>query len=176
MRATPTDTAPATAFPRPPTHSSVPSLLSALQNEYDAMVFETLALKKQHDAVRQELAHALYTNDASMRVIARLMKERDEAREALASVHRSLGVPTDDVEMSAAGALPDDTVASIEAKASECVYVGGADTDSRASGARASRTAHPRATRRRPARHSWRLLQRSRLCTMRRRRALRRWM
>lgn len=59
----------------------MPSLLVALQNEYDAMIFETLALKKQYDAVRQDLAHALYTNDASTRVIARLMKERDEARE-----------------------------------------------------------------------------------------------
>ena len=37
--------APRTAFPRPPTHSSVPSLLGALQNEYDAMVFETLELR-----------------------------------------------------------------------------------------------------------------------------------
>ena len=59
----------------------------ALQNEYDAIVFETLELRKQYDTVRQDLANALYTNDASMRVIARLMKERDEAREALSSVH-----------------------------------------------------------------------------------------
>ena len=91
--------APRTAFPRPPTHSSVPSLLGALQNEYDAMVFETLELRKQYDAVRQDLAHALYTNDASMRVIARLMKERDDAREALASVHASLGGASGDVDM-----------------------------------------------------------------------------
>ena len=38
---------PRIAFPRPPTHSSVPSLLTALQNEYDAMVYETVALRKQ---------------------------------------------------------------------------------------------------------------------------------
>lgn len=85
---------PRIAFPRPPTHSSVPSLLTALQNEYDAMVYETVALRKQYDSVRQDLANALYTNDASMRVIARLMKERNDAREALASIHTSLGMPT----------------------------------------------------------------------------------
>lgn len=117
--------APRTAFPRPPTHSSVPSLLGALQNEYDAMVFETLELRKQYDAVRQDLAHALYTNDASMRVIARLMKERDDAREALASVHASLGGASGDVDMtheeapaSAGGlTLPADAAAAIDAAA-----------------------------------------------------------
>ena len=79
----------------------------ALQNEYDAIVFETLELRKQYDTVRQDLANALYTNDASMRVIARLMKERDEAREALSSVQTSLGMPSssgahEDVEMTQA--------------------------------------------------------------------------
>jgi len=90
------------------------------------MVFETLELRKQYDAVRQDLAHALYTNDASMRVIARLMKERDDAREALASVHASLGgaSASGDVDMAhdeappAPGAtLPDDVAAAIDATA-----------------------------------------------------------
>ncbi|WFD42737.1 RING-type E3 ubiquitin transferase [Malassezia psittaci] len=93
---------PHTAFPRPPSHTSIPSLLVSLQNEYDAMVFESLALKKQYDSVRQDLAHALYTNDASTRVIARLLKERNEARDALANVHASLGMSSQqdqDVDM-----------------------------------------------------------------------------
>lgn len=64
-------------------------------------------MRKQYDTLRQDLANALYTNDASMRVIARLMKERDEAREALSSVHTSLGMPSssgthEDVEMTQA--------------------------------------------------------------------------
>ncbi|WFD29207.1 Phosphoinositide phosphatase sac1 [Malassezia sp. CBS 17886] len=105
--------APKTAFPKPPSHSSVPSLLMSLQNEYDAIVFEMFSLKKQYDSVRQDLAHALYTNDASMRVIARLIKERDEAREALGSVHQNLsataaadGAPND-VDMDTGSAAPD---------------------------------------------------------------------
>lgn len=109
-----------TAFPRPPTHSSVPSLLAALQNEYDAVMLEMLTLKQQYDGVRQELAHALYTNDASMRVIARLMKERDEAREGLASVHTTLGAPQTDVDMAPAepqSSVPLATAASIDALA-----------------------------------------------------------
>ncbi|WFD33857.1 RING-type E3 ubiquitin transferase [Malassezia cuniculi] len=116
---------PRTAFPRPPSHTSVPSLLTALQNEYDAVMLEMLTLKQQYDDVRQELAHALYTNDASMRVIARLMKERDEARESLASVHTTLGAAASgpsDVDMASAEDVPQESVplataASIDALA-----------------------------------------------------------
>lgn len=84
-------------------------------------MLEMLTLKKQYDNVRQELAHALYTNDASMRVIARLMKERDEAREGLASVHTTLGAPSD-VDMAPAEPAPQNSVplataASIDALA-----------------------------------------------------------
>ncbi len=76
-----TCTDPKVAAPRPPQFTSIPSLLTSLQNEYDSILFETLALKKQYDAVRQELASALYSNDAANRVIARLLRERDEARQ-----------------------------------------------------------------------------------------------
>lgn len=66
---------------RPPSHSSLPSLLSTLQSEYDSLILETYALKRNYDSVRQELAHALYANDAANRVVARLIGERDGARE-----------------------------------------------------------------------------------------------
>ena len=69
------------APPRPPTYSSIPALLTALQNEWDALVLETFTLKQQYNSTRQELSYALYSQDAASRVIARLMRERDAARE-----------------------------------------------------------------------------------------------
>ena len=43
-------------------------------------MLETFNLKTQFHTTQQELANALYENDAAKRVIARLIKERDEAR------------------------------------------------------------------------------------------------
>ncbi|KAI0274880.1 WD40 repeat-like protein [Gloeopeniophorella convolvens] len=108
--------------PRPPTHSSIPALLTALQNEWDALVLETFTLKQQYNSTRQELSYALYSQDAASRVIARLMRERDAAREALANVQASMGIsaaPSGDVEMAeqsapAGNALPEKVIADIE--------------------------------------------------------------
>lgn len=88
-----THTAPAqpTAPPRAPTFTSVPSLLHTLQQEWDATMLECLELRRQSAELRQELSHALYKEDAAGRVLARVMRERDEAREALASVTATLG-------------------------------------------------------------------------------------
>lgn len=72
--------------PRPPAASSIPNLLLSLQNEWDSVMLETYQLKQQYHNARQELSNALYENDAAKRVIARLIRERDEARTALASV------------------------------------------------------------------------------------------
>ncbi|KAH9968736.1 WD40 repeat-like protein [Russula dissimulans] len=113
---------PGAAAPRPPTHSSIPSLLIALQNEWDTLVLETFTLKQQYNSTRQELSYALYSQDAASRVIARLMRERDAAREALANVQASMGIsstPSADVEMSdqtasTDNALPEKVIAEID--------------------------------------------------------------
>ena len=74
-------TAPNTAAPRPPTHTSIPALLHLFQNEWDALVLGTHTLEQKYNATRQELSYALYAQDAASRVIARLLRERDAARE-----------------------------------------------------------------------------------------------
>lgn len=74
---------PKTAPPRPPNATSIPALLQTLQNEWDATMLETFALRQQYNSLRQELSYALYAQDAAQRVVARLIKERDAARECV---------------------------------------------------------------------------------------------
>lgn len=111
---------PSTLPPRPANQTSIPSLLTALQSEYDAIMLESLEIKKAFQSSRQELANALYREDAATRVIARIMKERDEARQALSSIQSSIGfqapaqeAPAEDVEMAPEGALPAEVEATI---------------------------------------------------------------
>ena len=75
-----------TVAPRPPTLTSIPSLLSTLQREWDALSVETFKIKQELVQTRQQLATALYQHDAAVRVIATLQRDRDMAREALSHV------------------------------------------------------------------------------------------
>lgn len=78
--------------PRPPTLTSIPSLLSVFQEEWDALALETFTLQQTLAQTRRELSAALYQHDAAVRVIARVTHERDEARKALSNV--SVGATT----------------------------------------------------------------------------------
>ncbi|KAL4998678.1 WD40-repeat-containing domain protein [Aspergillus recurvatus] len=104
------------ARPRPPTLTSIPSLLSVFQEEWDALALETYTLRQTLAQTRQELSAALYQHDAAVRVIARLTKERDEARDALSKVTvgaRSSGAAGDAMQVDSAG-LPDEVLARVE--------------------------------------------------------------
>ena len=48
-------------------------------------MLETFTMKQQYNSVRQELSYALYAQDAATRVVARVIRERDAAREFVSS-------------------------------------------------------------------------------------------
>lgn len=105
-----------TVRPRPPTLTSIPSLLGVFQEEWDALALETYTLKQNLAQTRQELSTALYQHDAAVRVIARLTRERDEAREALSKVSiGSRAGPTngDAMQVDSTG-LPEALIAKVD--------------------------------------------------------------
>ncbi|KAH9886170.1 Prp19-domain-containing protein [Xylariomycetidae sp. FL2044] len=101
--------------PRPPTLTSIPALLSTFQNEWDALALETYNLKEHLSRTREELATALYQHDAAVRVIARLTKERDEARDALSKVTVSATGPSNGDAMAVdVETLPEELAARVD--------------------------------------------------------------
>lgn len=116
--------------PRPPTLTSIPALLSTFQNEWDALALETYKLKQQLSQTREELATALYQHDAAVRVIARLTKERDEARAALSRVTVTAGAGGTGAGAAANGdamavdneALPEDLAGKVDETQKKYAY------------------------------------------------------
>ena len=101
--------------PRPPTLTSIPSLLTTFQNEWDALALESFKLRQQLNQTRQELTTALYQQDAAVRVIAKLTRERDEARDALSKVTVGAGASNGDAMQIDSQGLPEDLAAKVDA-------------------------------------------------------------
>lgn len=103
--------------PRPPTLTSIPSLLNVFQEEWDALALEAYTLRQTLSQTRQELSTALYQHDAAVRVVARLTKERDEARDALSKVtvgaSRTAGAGDEAMQVDSTG-IPEAVLARIE--------------------------------------------------------------
>ena len=60
--------------------ASLPSMLDAFRGEWDAVVLESHTLRSQLLDTRQQLSVALYEKDAARRVIANLLKEREDLK------------------------------------------------------------------------------------------------
>ena len=79
------------SMPRNVNSVSIPGMLSEFQNDWDQLLVETSLLRKEYDDTRKELAHSMYQNDASTRVIANLLRERDSTREELTKYQNEFG-------------------------------------------------------------------------------------
>lgn len=66
--------------PRATAHASIPGLLQTFHDEYDALMLELFETRKRLGESERELASMAYQVDAANRTVARLVKERDEAR------------------------------------------------------------------------------------------------
>ncbi|KAL9642579.1 hypothetical protein ABK040_011144 [Willaertia magna] len=104
--------------PKPSTtnHISIPQLLSSLQNEYEAICLETFTLQQNLQQTKKDLSNSLYQHDAACRVIARIMKERDNLKENLKKNIESTNKEEEDAEMNSAE-LSEDILQKIGATA-----------------------------------------------------------
>ncbi|KAG2379351.1 hypothetical protein C9374_007490 [Naegleria lovaniensis] len=100
--------------PNLPAVASIPSMLQMFQNEWDALMLETFTLKQQLDKSRKELSHSLYQHDAACRVIARVMKERDDAKNTL---RKHQNTDMEDEESLVGKALTQDTIGRLSSTA-----------------------------------------------------------
>ena len=72
--------------PRATAHASIPGLLQTFHDEYDGLMLELFETRKRLNESDRELAAMAYQMDAANRTVARLVKERDEARAMVGSV------------------------------------------------------------------------------------------
>ncbi|GAW80734.1 pre-mRNA-processing factor 19 [Plasmodium gonderi] len=76
--------------PRPITASSIPGLLSILQTEWDSIISEMFTLRTHVNDIRNQLSHSLYQYDAATRVIAKLLKEKNNYKEEIDNLKKQI--------------------------------------------------------------------------------------
>ena len=59
--------------------ASVPSMIQLFEKEWDRVMVDSYEVKSQLSSAQEELAKALYEQEASVRLIAQLSRERDQA-------------------------------------------------------------------------------------------------
>ncbi|KAL3231775.1 Pre-mRNA-processing factor 19 [Nakaseomyces bracarensis] len=72
------------------TNYSIPSLLSTLQNEWDAVMLENFELRKNVDTLMKKLSTALYERDAAKKVALRAASEQKRLQKELDQVVQQL--------------------------------------------------------------------------------------
>lgn len=105
--------------PRPAAFNSIPTMLQAFQNEWDALALETFTLRKELNNTRQELSASLYQYDAAVRVANKALKERDEAREALTELSQSFAKSDPPVEEKLSDGVEEKTEESADSRTTE---------------------------------------------------------
>lgn len=118
--------------PKPATANSIPSILNTLSSEYDSLVLELYDTRKALEDTRKELSVALYQNDAAIRVIARVVLERDVARRQLAEASTSTSGSVAAATGSSSNKRkrgPNETEAEAEAETSKKVNIVEEDAD-----------------------------------------------
>jgi len=93
--------------------SSISTLMSLLGKEWSSLMLKSQTLKKNLNTTRKELSQILYQQEAACRVIGKLIKERDQAKEELKKVKETLREGSEiDEELKAEFTNLSDTLAS----------------------------------------------------------------
>jgi pre-mRNA-processing factor 19 len=114
---------PAAIRPKTAAQQGIPAMLQQFTSEWDSMMLEIFTLKQQLTVAQQQLSNALYQQDAACRVIARLVKERDQYKRELGSGRATSsnenGMDVDGEVLSVTSVLPSQITKRIEAKLAE---------------------------------------------------------